>query len=291
MKKILSFLLTFVMLLSLCSVTAFATDESLAEEKCELLDYIDDAEYNFVQYLQLTPPTIVMFSESSRLSLETAINQVRSEIDSYTTIEEINDAYTYVNSYIDQLQINESELKFMLDLMKPDYEDTTYYDAETSAEIKEIYEAAQSAYESKTPQSINDSYIALRNELNKLCMSVTVVGDVNNDGVFSIRDVTLIQKYLAGSVQLTSAQCFSCNLNKYRDISLATEYQKALCDPSDIQDFDVYINTKYTMSRLNTYCRVLTTDFRNDGPLVGYCESCNSFYYINRYYNICGPNK
>lgn len=205
MKKMLSFLLTFVMLLSLCGVTAFATDESLFDAKCELKNLIEDIEDVYIERSAMVPPTYPNYSVESEERLINAIKKTCSEMDSYTSVEEVNEAADLLNSCVEQLDFHEDELKFMLDLMKADYEDKTYYDAETSAEIKEIYETAQAAYESKEPKAMNKSYIALRNELDKLCLAVTVVGDVNNDGEFSIQDVTLIQKYLADSVQLTSA--------------------------------------------------------------------------------------
>lgn len=192
MKKMLSFLLTFVMLLSLCSVTAFAEDNSFMRAKINLTGYLNSVEWSYIQRCWM-PDLYPTFSDESLERLIEADEKIRSEIDTYTTVEEVDEAMALMEAAVAQLDFHERELAFILDLMEADYKDTTYYDAETSAEIKEIYETAQAAYECKEPKAMNESYVALRAELDKLCMTVTVAGDVNNDGEFTIKDVTLIQ--------------------------------------------------------------------------------------------------
>ncbi len=280
MKKMLSFLLTFVMLLSLCSVTAFATDESLLDAKCELKNLIEDIEDVYIERSAMVPPTYPNYSVESEERLINAVEKTSSEMDSYTSVEEVNEAADLLNSCVEQLDFHEDELKFMLDLMKADYEDKTYYDAETSAEIKEIYETAQAAYESKEPKAMNKSYIALRNELDKLCLAVTVVGDVNNDGEFSIQDVTLIQKYLADSVQLTSAQRFAGGLDDVNiEIRISTQFMKALADPDNAEEQKSYHFVKHM------YINHLATDYKpNPDNPCDYINDChNNYYAYNRY--------
>lgn len=280
MKKILSFLLTFVMLLSLCSVTAFATDESLLDAKCKLNNLIEDIEDVYIERSAMVPPTYPNYSVESEERLINAVEKTSSEMDSYTSVEEVNEAADLLNSCVEQLDFHEDELKFMLDLMKADYEDKTYYDAETSAEIKEIYETAKAAYESKDPKAMNKSYIALRNELDKLCLAVTVVGDVNNDGEFSIQDVTLIQKYLADSVQLTSAQRFAGGLDDVNiEIRISTQFMKALADPDNAEEQKSYRFVKHS------YINALAIDYKPnpDKPCDYINDGKNNYYYYNRY--------
>lgn len=278
MKKILSFLLTFVMLLSLCSVTAFAEDNSFMRAKINLTGYLNSVEWSYI-YRIWQPNQYPIFSDESLQRVIEVDGKIRSEIDTYTTVEEVDEAMALIEAAVAQLDFDEEELAFILDLMEADYKDTTYYDAETSAEIKEIYETAQAAYESKDPKAMNESYVALRAELDKLCMTVTVAGDVNNDGEFTIKDVTLIQKYLADSVQLTSAQRFAGVLeNPYCKVGIATQFMKALAAPDNAEDQKVYKYSKYCISRLTSIHTPNPSEF---GEFTS--DGCNEYYAKNRY--------
>lgn len=266
------------MLASLCSITAFAEDINFMRAMNNLEGYLTAVEWSYIQRCW-EPNLYPTFSDESLERLIEADEKVNAEIGSYTTVEEIDEAMALMEAAVAQLDFHESELAFMLDLMEADYKDTTYYDKETSAEIKEIYEAAQAAYESKEPKAMNESFVALRAELDKLCMTVTVPGDVNNDGEFSIKDVTLIQKYLVDSIQLTSPQRFAGVLETpYCKISNATQFMKALADPDNAENQKVY---KYSKKCINQLTSIHTPNPSEIGELTS--DGCNEYYNKSRY--------
>lgn len=286
MKKLTSLLLTVIMLFSVFSITAYASTDNIADLKEQLTSYTNEMEFIFVYNFMLTPPWVPQYSAESSKRMEDAIKKIRSEIDSYTTEEQINDATALLDSCKAQMYVQAKELKFMLDLMEADYNDTSYYDAETSAEIKSVYEAAKAAYESNVEKDIHISYLKMRDELNKLCLAVKVVGDVNNDGILSICDMTLMQKYLAGSVTLTSAQRFASGFDvEHNSINQVTEFQKYLNDNTLNTNICLYV--KNNIKALADDYMVFYPDLEYFNPVT---EALNHMFMAERYYNTCGPN-
>lgn len=286
MKKLTSLLLTVIMLFSVFSITAYASTDNIADLKEQLTSYTNEMEFIFVYNFMLTPPWVPQYSAESYKRMEDAIKKIRSEIDSYTTEEQINDATALLDSCKAQMYVQAKELKFMLDLMEADYNDTSYYDAETSAEIKSVYEAAKAAYESNVEKDIHLSYLKMRDELNKLCLAVKVVGDVNNDGKLSIRDITIMQKYLAGSATLTSAQRFASGFDvEHNSINQVTEFQKYLNDNTLNPNICLYV--KNNIKALADDYMVFYPDLEYFNPVT---EALNHMFMAERYYNTCGPN-
>ena len=286
MKKLTSLLLTVIMLFSVFSITAYASTDNIADLKEQLTSYTNEMEFIFVYNFMLTPPWVPQYSSESYKRMEDAIKKIRSEIDSYTTEEQINDATALLDSCKAQMYVQAKELKFMLDLMEADYNDTSYYDAETSAEIKSVYEAAKAAYESNVEKDIHISYLKMRDELNKLCLAVKVVGDVNNDGKLSIRDITIMQKYLAGSATLTSAQRFASGFDvEHNNINQVTEFQKYLNDNTLNTNICLYV--KNNIKALADDYMVFYPDLEYFNPVT---EALNHMFMAERYYNTCGPD-
>lgn len=289
MKKLTSLLLTVIMLFSVFSITAYASTDNIADLKEQLTSYTNEMELTYIDYFMLTPPCLPQYSAESSKRMEDAIKKIRSEIDSYTTEEQINDATALLDSCKAQMYVQAKELKFMLDLMEADYNDTSYYDAETSAEIKSVYEAAKAAYESNVEKDIHISYLKMRDELNKLCLAVKVVGDVNNDGKLSIRDITIMQKYLAGSATLTSAQRFASGFDPlHNSITQITEFQKHINKNSTCSY--IYDYVKGNIKDLADYYMVFYPDLEFFTPGFDGTESFNAMYSNTRYFNVCGPD-
>ena len=266
MKKFISITLATV-IAAFSVIPVFA--ESTSTQKSELDSLVRYMERVYVYRFYQIPCEVPMYSDASNERMKSAIATIRSEIDTYTTDEEFNEATDLLYNCKSQMYVDRSELEFMLKLMKNDYEDTEFYDDATSAEIKYVYDNAKNAFENGT-------------ELNKICLTIIVPGDADNDGEFNVKDTTLIQKYLVDSEKLTSAQCFAAGINKESNsIIHVTNLQKSLAGiESDGLTAIEYI-TKYMDGLKNDYY-VYPVDIEYFSPVS---EGLNDFFYMNRYFN------
>ena len=278
MKKLIAASLAVIM--GVCSaIPAFAAEQDIEQQKTELTELADNMELIYIYRFMMTPSEVPNYSQASSERMINAVAKVRDEVESYTTAEQIAQAEDLLNTCKSQMYVDAQELKFMLDEMKCDYDDTSYYSAETSEEIKSVYENAQKVYNGGDEEEINKAYIDMRNLFNKLCGNVTVAGDVDNSGVFDISDITYIQKYLAGAIQLTTAQRFASGINLTGNINTVTNYQNNLADIKSADGTGI----EYTGSKI--------TYFKNNYSAIGYdieyyspvTESTNYIYYADIY--------
>lgn len=278
MKKVISFVVAFALII-VSVVPVFA--DSFITQKNKLNSLVDYMERAYIYRFYQLPPQVPNYSDASTQRMQSAISQIRADIDSYSTNEEYEAATQLLYDCKSQMYVSSSELEFMLDMMKNDYDNAEYYDNETSAEITSIYESALNAYENGTEKDIHIAYFNMRNELNKLCLGVSVAGDVNNDGKFNIIDITLVQKYLVGIEKLTSAQLFAAGVNKQNNsISWATDLQKSLVQiQTDGVDAVEYVDGN--IKQLTDSYYIYPFDLEYFSPVT---ERMNELFYINRYY-------
>lgn len=170
MKKILSILLA-AMLMSITTVTVFAeetntdnTEEviysSLEEAKKDVLSCAFEYEEYFLKYSFLFSFDIPLWSEKSSENLEDTLKYVNDAVYDCDTIEKVVELKNLLNKAEFDMCISFGELEWMLDYIKKDYKSNGYYDEETTAEIKTIYEQAQSDYNSGDEKLIHKSYVA-----------------------------------------------------------------------------------------------------------------------------------
>ena len=74
------------------------------------------------------------------------------------------------------------------------------------ADLKTALEPYVSGTRDYDVLAITNAYNELIAVYNKMTNAYTVKGDVNKDGVFDIKDVTLVQKYITHEVEFTGAQ-------------------------------------------------------------------------------------
>ena len=223
--KIVISIILVMMLAITSSVTAFATtDEELRKAKDQVRYNANDAEMEFVFYFQIDGISVPVWSAESTENMENAVDTIRNEIDACETIEEVNAYQAMLDDAIDKMYVSSSELQWMIDYMEKDYNNyDNYYDEETYAELKTIYENAQKALESGVDLEIHNAYIDMRNELNKLCAYNSVYLDVDNDGEFTIKDCTLMQMQIAKYVDLTSSQRYVASIYENERITNVTQ--------------------------------------------------------------------
>lgn len=244
--KIVISIILVMMLAITSSVTAFATtDEDLRKAKDQVRYNADDAEMEFVFYFQIDGISVPVWSTESTENMENVVDTIRNEIDACETIEDVNAYQAMLDDAIEKMYVSSSELQWMIDYMEKDYNNfDNYYDEETYAELKTIYENAQKALESGVGVDIHTNYIAMRNELNKLCAYNSVNKDVDNDGEFTIKDCTLMQMQIAKYVELTSSQRYVGSIYENERITNVTQTLMELVGLSETP-YDPYIKVKF----------------------------------------------
>lgn len=97
------------------------------------------------------------------------------------------------------------------------------------SKLKDLGDVIDSLGDSQQFSSdLTKAFHAMLKAYNKMTNAYTLKGDLNNDGSVNVADVTLLQKYLAGTEELTGAQKMLTGAYIYEDLSItdATLIQK-----------------------------------------------------------------
>lgn len=254
MKKFISILIA-VVLMGFTTVTVFAestnddsnneeTYSSLSDAKNSVLSLVNAYRLHFIYGDMMVPVEVPVWSNTSYNNMEKTLDYVDESIPSCTTIDEVIEFEILLNQAESDMCIDSSELEWMLEYMKKDYESENYYDEVTTDRIKTIYEQAQIALNSGNEKETHISYVDLRNLLNELCLYNRVAGDVNFDGVFDIDDITLMQKNFASLTKFNSSQNYLSKINEHSNIDIVTSWQMELSDMTS-NSYIAYINSEF----------------------------------------------
>ena len=246
MKKTKIFISIFMALaiLTASMVPAFAmTDEELRAERSALKSYADNCEFVYIYYYQEAPLSVPGWSLASTQRMKDAIEKARAEADTYTTEEEFEAAYALFNEAEEKMYVDPRNLEWMIDYLAKDYNSTGYYDEETYANIKNIYEQAKADLQSEDELKIHNAYIDMRNLLDDLCLYNPVPGDVDKSGKLDIRDIALMQLELAklNQEEFTSSQNFVASFTHLSTISDVANWQLAL---AKLNDYEALFNSQ-----------------------------------------------
>lgn len=215
-----------VLAISCLSVSAFEPTD--VKDSATLSEKLSSFEFIYRYYGQEVPLEAPFYSEESHQRIVDIIEEIEAEIDTYTTPEEFQAASDRIDEVEAGLCIDDYSVKELLDYLKTDIDSTGYYDEETMNHLVEVYNSAQSAYDSGDEEAIHKAYMDLRNEFNTLCLYNNVAGDVNNDGIFNIKDVTIMQEVIAKYTTLTTSQKFNSLMCYDAPITYVTNWQMEL---------------------------------------------------------------
>lgn len=114
----------------------------------------------------------------------------------------------------------------------------TYYGISRLESGGEIVEYIGPENLSETAQiAVSDAFYAMLKQYNEMTNAYTVMGDVDKDGYVTVKDATLVQKYLAKLENLTGAQIMLAGSKSYGyenlTIEQATEIQKKVAKFKD----------------------------------------------------------
>lgn len=307
MKKILAIIISAAMLMSaVCINTSAAETSKEKEELGELLDCIDWEIHGYWGRVSLYRPTCMYILDTAK----EIYNNEESTNSNYRAICDIL-FYSCENEYI----IPEfAEETYKMALNEQNY--NNWYSDEDWTEfqnrISDLGEALDFYYAEGKPfysSELTNAFHAVIKIYNEMTNEYTLKGDINGDGTVSVSDATLLQKYLAGTAELTGAQKMLANARKYENptIAEATVIQKYCSDLIDempnnnvfISENDIYYTTSDSGEKQcymdMDLLKERTINFNicprtiYSGPYIP--NNYTEIEYISGYYRLCYKNR
>jgi hypothetical protein len=240
MKKIISIVLTFVMIFSCVSVTVFATENDSISPKKQLQNL-----YHYAKTTNISGD-IQPYSNYSFLKLYKAMNEAENVLSSSDATDvEYQLAYDFLLEALD-MRISTSYAKKTYVLSLEENNDNGWYDEADWSDFATKRENLRVSFATNDEKTISQAYFDLVDSFISMTGKYGMAYDMNKDGVVDIQDVTCIQNIIAGYDTLNSAQTMLTRPNssapslRYRSISIscATSIQKALAGMTELETYD-----------------------------------------------------
>lgn len=236
MKKVLSVLLTVAMLASALCINAYAAETSITKEK--LFKLIDS--YEWYGSLWGTPSVQYQYLDVLITATDVYNDENSTEADYQEALDMLK------NANLNDMLVHYDYAEATYELASKEKNYNNWYSEEDWAEfqnklsdLKAVLDASERRVESP---ELTSAFRSLLDIYNKMTNEYTLKGDLNKDGEVNVSDVTLLQKYLVGSENLTGAQKMLANAEEYENPSIieATLIQKYAA--GEISQFDDYDN-------------------------------------------------
>lgn len=240
MKKVIAVLLTVAMLASVLCMNVSAAETSVTKEKLQLLTEY----YRGSSGIMGIPIVHYQYNYAWKAAEDVLGDENSTEADYQNALDVLkNDALNNVFVYYYY-----AEATYGLALKEENYnnwyseEDWTDFQNKL-AQLKVVLDENKgNKVEESFESELANAYRALMGSYNKMTNAYTLKGDLNKDGEVNVLDVTLLQKYLAGTENLTGAQKMLANAEEYENpkITEATLIQKYAAE--QISEFPDYGN-------------------------------------------------
>lgn len=239
MKKVLVTLLTLIVFCFslLSSITAGAVssiDRDMLEEKC------DKFYSEYVSYYGIVPYLGPYYADESRQNMITAINEAKGLIESSKSGEKISadmfeNAYQKLLTAQSEMYMDKSELECLIVMCESQTNDSSYFDEQTWNSFQTLIQECYNTVDNGSNAEINEKYYSLLQTMNKLCTYNKVLGDIDGDGVCSVKDATYIQKSLSkNNCKLNFSQCLVSSFDNYSSVDVSiknvTDIQKYIAN-------------------------------------------------------------
>ena len=228
--------------------SAADAEKELYKKMYDLLELCEEAHFAYgVGYSILqTPdpgstynPKFLACSDTTELekAWKDACPMVEGYFDSYMSpydgeisIETATAKYNTLHEELYKIVIDRSELELLVAFCEQESNNDSYYGVQLWSNFQtEIVQAKELlADKSITDMRVNSAYYGLMYQLNLLCTSNQVAGDVDHDGEMSVLDATYIQRYLVGYETINFSQMLVTGNYKIDELSIlsATTIQR-----------------------------------------------------------------
>lgn len=249
MKKVISVFLIF-MLIFLTSVVAFAQhniDNAIIdfESYCSsVAEELNLSGYSF--YEPVAGDAFLDYTLESTALLREELSNADNLIYSYyngeeVTLKQIDEQRSAIELAYDELILVKEDLEFLICFCQGENNNDNYYDADTWQDYLNCISNAQAVYDDETitDKRVTKAFWDLLFAYNSLCLSNSIIGDVDGDGKVTILDVTLIQRYIAKGVSFNSSQKFVSAITfeypatTINDATLVQKYSAKMIDNDD----------------------------------------------------------
>ena len=265
------------------AVPALAVDNELFSATSSLMSYVRDCEMEYIYYGYNVPCTAPIWSPASRNRMLAIIDETENK--TYETLEDVAEQRAKVEQVVETMTVSSHELEFMIDIYEKEENYDNYYSDEAWSEFTALLEDGKIALENGDEENIHLTYIRMRNGFNKLCLYNTVAGDVNNDTVVDVKDVTYLQIKLAQKANFTSSQKLV--------LSGFDEYYEVLnSSVSTVTNLQMYL-AGYKVERYAYHINNLIKDSAFDEELLTFhptIDNSNEVYDKYRYKDL-RPNR
>ena len=241
MKKLISLIVVFVLIITLCCFGAGAAEESSGSENdFEKLYYFW---YAYQNEKEMSGGVNVYYYAQSASLVEDEVKAVfkaPTDESAHRAFEDLK-SLVFEQKYIDYDYAKATYNNALLETNS----DGWYTDAEWSdfqsklAGLKTALDSFVSRGEDLVDdKALTDAFHALLKAYNTMTNRDALAGDVNGDGCVNIRDVTMVQRYLAEFEPLNGAQKMRAALSGMKrcdsiSVSDATQLQKHIAEYDD----------------------------------------------------------
>lgn len=301
MKKIISAIVALVMLVSTFSMGVNAAGSTeISEAKDKLIYLVDSISAHFMwgnphaYYHNLNKNGAYDYAQTL-----------------YNSTEEVTDEeYTRaLNALVDNCVNMTAFPKVLKDTYENAAKEQNYnnfYSESDWAEFQSKLRDFKTALEDETALEIGNeaatkAYHDLLSVYNRMTNAYKVVGDIDKDGCVDVSDVTLLQKYLVGMVQLTGAQKMLTGSSNYDSLTIqqvtniqsfiASGKKEMSSDRVFLTDMAEYNNFKTEKARKlyeqthPNFCIVPRMTQESGAPPIN--NETNCFEYLTYYYEYC----
>lgn len=279
MKKIIAVLLSVIMLLFSVFPAFALTQEELESQIKEFQDYVTYCESAYIYYWYEQPPSGPFWSQAASDRMTEAIAVARST--EITTQDELEKARVDFEQVVATMTLDPEELEFMIYLFEKETNENGYYDELTWSKFQSVLAEGKRALETGDEEVMYCAYIDMRNEFDDLCIYNTEYGDFDGDGVLSVKDVTMAQKYLANLIEFNSSQELMSRFNfGFLDVNKVTNLQKYIVGSAEKM-------SNYEMNKLMNF-EGFDVNNREFGVAT---QNVNPIYYreYSIYFDNCHP--
>lgn len=203
MKKIISLVLSLIMICCTIPFTAFAAEDTDIEPLRKELEMLAYKAYGCINYVGDVMPHAHSSYERLQNGLDFAIDVLYDE---ESTVEKYNEAIDLLTYAFNNPTLETYYVKYNYVLSTFEHNENGFYYEDDWNDFSEKRDALRDSFKTNDEEAISKAFFALHKSFVNMTSKYTLTGDVNNDGKVNIDDATLVQKYLAGQENLTELQ-------------------------------------------------------------------------------------